>query len=107
MATPRLGIATSGRAGCEDSTVVVAAERTEAPAAVAGPRDGGGGNVLARAGARTAAHAKAGALFSLANGALLGRRRSGQAQRSILPRIVAVMARSPATKRGRLWETPL
>jgi hypothetical protein len=77
----------------------------EAPAAVAGPR--GGGNVLARAGARAAAHAKAGALFSLANGALLGRHRCGQAQRSILTRIVALMARSPATKRGRAWETPL
>jgi hypothetical protein len=83
------------------------AVRREAPAAVAGPRDEGGADVLARSGARAAARAKAGGLFSLANGALLGRRRCGQAQRSNLSRIVAVMARPVATKRGRLRETTL
>ena len=147
MAPPRLGISTSGRAGPEDSTVVVAAEppgmrvclreqpgtliclsaragvtgarggerhmaihdravRTEAPAAAAGPREEGGGNVLARTGARAATRAKAGVSFPLANAALLGRR-CGQAQRSILLRIVAVMARPAANTRGRLREIPL
>ena len=81
------------------------AVRAGAAAALAGPRDEEAGNVLARTVA--AAPAKAGVLRpSPANGAVLGRR-CGRAQRSFLQRIVAVMARPVATKRGRLRETTL
>ena len=78
------------------------AVRAGAGAALGGPRDEEAGNVLARTVA--AAPAKAGVLLSSpANGAVLGRR-GGQAQRSFLQRIVAVMARLAAIKRGKLRE---